>query len=265
MMNISTNRLRVTMLLFAFAAGLALASLGILGTLSAQAAEGEQVKEADVVVQFDDHDVIIRPITFTGEISGLRALELSGLDIITATFSWGQALCAIERVGCPADPCFCPDGVFWGNSYWGDGTWTGYPIGAADTVISKTGAVDGWRWGTGDPPAPAPDVQAAQSGLDWLQEKQSMTDGSYGGNVSSSLDVLLAIGANHMSADEWRQAPDAPSLMGFVTYSGAGYSRRGVSESGKLGAAVSAADGCWPSGATVWGYLAPFRRGGESR
>ena len=250
MYTINTNRMRVAGLLVAFAAVLALASLGTLGSLSAQAAGDDEVKQADVVVQFDDHDVIIRPITFTGEISGLRALELSGLEIITESFDWGIGLCAVEGVGCPADSCFtCNANEGWGYWYWDHDDWKSYPVGQSGSIISQTGAVEGYRrgrWADELKPAPAPDVQAAQRGLAWLQEQQSATDGSYGGNVSPNLEVMLAIGANHLSAVDWRREQGAPSLMDFVAAAGAGYSKRGVSESGKLGAAAAAADGCWP-------------------
>ena len=64
-------------------------------------------KSADVIVQFDDSDAVIRSIEFNDEISGLDALMLSGLEVVTTTTDFGPAVCSIEGVGCPADDCFC--------------------------------------------------------------------------------------------------------------------------------------------------------------
>lgn len=256
-----SGRLKAAAILVLFAAALIAVSLGVLGTLSAQAAEFEadEVKEASVVVQFDDSDVIVRPISFTGEISGLTALELSGLDFEAQDFGWGTALCSIEGVGCPASDCFCGGNTFWGTSFWNGSEWEGYPVGIADTVISRTGSIEGFRWGEfPETPAPAPEALAAQQALDWLADEQSAENGSYDDKVSPSVGVMLALGANHLDASEWRRSTDAPSLLDYVKIAGIGYSHDGAAEAGRLAAGMAAADGCWsPGAATTASYYSP--------
>lgn len=127
-------------------------------------------------------------------------------------------------------------------------------VGAGDSVISQTGAVEGWLWGEfGNTPwASAEQAQAAQRGLVAIQAGQSITDGGYGGSMPASLDAMLAIGANHLDADDWRAGSplgaNAPSLMDFVLFRAEKYALNGVSEAGKAGVALTAADGCFPPG-----------------
>ena len=170
------------------------------------------------------------------------------------TFDFGTSVCSIEGVGCPTDDCFCGGNTYWGYSYWDGSAWQGYAVGASGSVITATGAVEGWRWGEfGSSQIAATQVQAAQSGLAWLHGEQTAADGSYSGNVRSSVDTMLAIGANRLDADTWRQGVNAPSLLDYVLNNGASYVDKGlaggVAESGKLAVALNAADGCWPEDA----------------
>lgn len=216
---------------------------------------GEEPDEdlaADVIVQFDDHALIVRAIEFSTPISGLHALELTGLDLTIADTGFGPAVCAIEGVGCPADDCFCGGDTFWGYNFWNGEAWEGYPVGASTSVISTTGAIEGWRWGEwGASAAPAPQAQAAQSALAWLGTQQNAEDGSYSGAVSAGLDVLLALGANHQSAADWRVNEDSPSLLDFTVANSVPYAESSVSEAGKLALALGAAAGCYPADAPV--------------
>jgi hypothetical protein len=206
-------------------------------------------------VQLDNSGTVVRQVDVTAPISGLALLEQSGLDVEKANFDWGTAVCSIEGVGCPAEDCFCNDKVFWSYLTWQDGSWVGYPVGPAQSVISTTGAVEGWQWGTGAPlsssPAPA---QAAQKALTWLHSQQVITDGSYASSIASSVESLLAVAANHEDASAWRASPDAPSLLAYVLAQGAEFSQGDVSSAGKLavalsGASLGSADACWPTGA----------------
>ena len=105
-----------------------LAGLFALGSWGAQAAGDKSAddKQADVVVQFDDSRTVIRPITFTTPISGLKALVQSGLQVGTAKTGFGEAVCSIEGVGCPVDDCFCDPNRFWNYTYWDGNAWQGY-------------------------------------------------------------------------------------------------------------------------------------------
>ena len=248
MNRVCDRKWRNSLSIMAIGVGLALLTLLAMGTTAATAADAP--KEAHVVVQLEGADVLVRPITFTGDISGVRALELSGLDVEAQTYVWGTAVCSIEGVGCPLDDCFCGGSTFWSYSQWDGSDWQPSQVGGSASVISQTGAVEGWRWGEYEstPWVSAEQAQAAQRGLAAIQAGQSITDGSYGGSMPASLDAMLAIGANHIDADEWRATPDAPSLMDFVTFAAGGYTRNKVSETGKAGVALAAADGCLPPG-----------------
>jgi hypothetical protein len=206
--------------------------------------------QATLILQFDDNRTVVRKVDFTAPISGLALLEQSDLDVATANFDWGTAVCSIEGVGCPADDCFCNDKDFWSYYSFQDDAWLSYPVGPAQSVLSTTGAVEGWRWGAGNIELSPPDrAEAAQKALTWLRAQQVITDGSYASSAAASVESLLAIAANHEDTSTWRPAPDAPSLLDFVLAHAAEYSQDGVSEAGKLAVALSGAEACWPDGA----------------
>lgn len=203
---------------------------------------------AHIVVQFAPDDRIVRSITFTAPISGLAALEMTGLDVVSKDFSWGIAVCSIEGVGCPADDCFSCSSNSWNYSFWDGSDWQGYWVGADSSDITDS-AVEGFRWGPwdGGSIAPAPPILAASDALEWLRPRQVITTGGYG-NTGSSVDVLLAVGANGIKAADWRRA-DSPSLLSYWTGSGASYANKKAAQAGKLAMGLVAADGCWPLGA----------------
>ncbi len=147
-MTIRQNSLRYAATMIGIAIVLTIVSIISMGALSVQAADNNQTeKTADVVVQFGDTDAIIRPITFTGEITGLKALELAGIDHVTKDYGWGIMICSIDGVGCPESQCDCGGSTYWGYNYWDGSVWQGYMVGASDSVISKTGSIEGYRWG----------------------------------------------------------------------------------------------------------------------
>lgn len=256
MNQVHDKKWQMSLTTLAIGVGLALLALLAMGTTAAQAEDAatSAANQAVVVVQLKGADLAVRPITFTEPISGLRALELTGLDVQMQTYVWGSAVCSIEGVGCPVDDCFCGGNTFWSYSQWDGSDWAPSGVGAGASVISQTGAVEGWRWGEFEstPWATAEQAQAAQRGLAMIQAGQSITDGGYGGSMPASLDAMLAIGANHIDADEWRAGSplgaDAPSLMEFVTFRAAGYAWKKVAEAGKAGVALAAAGGCFPPG-----------------
>jgi hypothetical protein len=220
---------------------MALAALAALALPEARAQGPE--KSAHVVVEFGDGRVVVRPITFTGEISGLTALGLAGLDVV----SDNGAVCAIEGTGCPASDCFCPDN-WWQQSYWMDGAWQdpGWP----PALITAANAVDGWAWGTTWPtvPPPAPSLTAASAALEWLRPRQSNADGGYG-DPGSTVETLLAVAADGYDAAEWRRLAQSPSLGTYLSGRGAAYANSSAGAAGKLAVGLAAGDGCWPIGA----------------
>jgi hypothetical protein len=237
----------------ALAAGLVLALVFLLSAAVAAARPAGPGSQASgvVIVQSGDHDLVARPITFTAPVSRLRALELSGLEVITASSASGTVVCSIEGVGCPAQNCLCGGSSSWRNSYWDGNTWQPYPDPdpSAGPPTVNDGAVEGWRWGEStDALWPARPVTAALQALDWLRPFQSLTDGGYGGE-SSSAEILLSIGANGYPADVWRRQPGGPSLAGYWLGRARSYSSEGVAASAKLAVGAVATDLCWPRNA----------------
>ena len=135
---------------------------------------------ASIIVQFDTQARLVRSIEFTEPISGLKALELTGVEIVTRSYSFGDAVCSIGGVGCPADDCFC-SANYWSYWYWDGADWQGYSVGAGSSVISQTGAIEGWRWGQfGDTLLPITPTIQAHTALEWLTPRQTIT-GDFGG------------------------------------------------------------------------------------
>ena len=233
----------------AFAAGLGLALVLLLSAAVAAARPAGPNSPASgvVIVQSGDHDLVARPITFTAPISGLHALELSGLKVVAKDYGFATAVCSIEGLGCPAENCFCSSNS-WSHNYWDGNVWQAYP-GGAEQVTVNDGTVEGWRWGAwGAAMWPARPVTAALQALDWLRPLQSPADGGYG-SESGSAEVLLSVGANGESAAAWRKQPDGPSLADYWLGRAQAYSSAGAAEAGKLAVGVVETDIGWPGNA----------------
>jgi len=117
-----------------------------------------------IVVQYDDGSVSTHCVTFgTPQITGLEALQITGLDVVYEGGALGARVCKIGPIGCdlPGN-CFCQckgqECLYW--SYWHlvDGTWQYAIVGAASYQVAP-GSVEGWSWGIGTPNrAPEPPV-----------------------------------------------------------------------------------------------------------
>ncbi|MBN2004617.1 MAG: hypothetical protein JXA21_14775 [Anaerolineae bacterium] len=116
----------------------------------------QQPNRAALVVHFGDR-TLTRCVAFDEpELSGYEVLARSGLPFV-ASFDAGPgaAICAIDGLGCPAESCLlCQAPRYW--SYWrlDGGNWTYSALGSSNTTVHN-GDVDGWSWGSGDPPPAA--------------------------------------------------------------------------------------------------------------
>lgn len=231
----------------AFAALLALFTFAPSFDTSIASAKPDKTRTAHVIVQFADHDVAVREITFEQKnITGLQALQQTGFKLEIANTAFGPAVCAINGVGMPANDCFGdPQGRFWAYNYWDGNAWQFYPVGAGDSQVNN-GGIEGWRWGQfGDPAYPATPALAANKALKWLQKQQSNTDGGYG-SASASVETALAIGANTLLEGKWKRATTSPSLLDSLKQNGKAYAKTGAGASGKFALAQSAARACFP-------------------
>ena len=194
----------------------------------------------DVVVDLGNGTTLTRRVSFTEPtLTGLQALQRTGLNLEIVTYSFGAAVCSIEGVGCPATNCFCNPDKFWGYLYW-DGAWQGYPTGPSGSTVAN-GGIEGWVWGAFNdtPPAISRELLAADAALQWMRPQQQL-DGGYR-NVGATLDVILAAAAANRNPAQW-QSVAGNSLLDYVAPRAAGFARQSAAASGKLALAVAAAD-----------------------
>lgn len=120
----------------------------------------EQPNRAGLVIRHGDGRIVYRVVEFTEpEITGADLLLRSQVALVTTAYAGlGQAVCSLDREGCPADNCFCKSytnpAYFWHyyrlNS---DGTWSSMAIGPDSRKIHD-GDIDGWSWTTGESELP---------------------------------------------------------------------------------------------------------------
>lgn len=136
-------------------AGVLAVAVAAMLVTPAGGAAGQSVSRAAVVVDLGD-EVRTARITFSGEITGIEALQLAGFDpVVRAYGGTGGAVCAICDHGCPSDATCLTCG---GADYWayfrapaGTSSYTYSPAGAGATRV-RDGDVEAWKWGRGSPP-----------------------------------------------------------------------------------------------------------------
>lgn len=141
----------------AFAAGIALTTV-VPASVGPSEADAAALHRAGVIVDPGDGSGPHTACVWFEEtsISGLELLARSTFDAGVRAFGGlGGAVCSIDGTGCSADSTCLSCG---GTQYWayatadrGAAAFTQAPAGAGSRTITD-GAVDGWRWGSGDPP-----------------------------------------------------------------------------------------------------------------
>ncbi len=134
---------------------------GIIWALALVATARATGSGAGLVVRHGDGRIVFRYVEFNEpSITGLDLLKRSGLSLVTAPYpGLGEAVCAIDGEGCPAEDCFCKSygspSFYWNYYYIGSsGQWVRSPLGAANRLV-KDGDVDGWSWTSGPPGLPS--------------------------------------------------------------------------------------------------------------
>lgn len=143
------HRIATTLLMLTALLGLTFA-IPVLPTTAAQ-----EPNRVGLVIDFGDGSVMTRCITFSeSEITGYEVLSRAGLSLVTYfDAGLGAGICKIEDQGCPKSSCMtCDAPNYW--SYWhlNGNSWAYSQRGASSHVV-QDGDVEGWRWGTGDPPS----------------------------------------------------------------------------------------------------------------
>lgn len=204
-----------------------------------------------LVIEYAPTDRLVRRIEFTQPITGVTALYAAGRELQSADFGdSGLAVCSVDGIGCPAEDCFC-NTKYWSYESWSGDTWQPYPSGPSSITVAP-GAIDGWRWGEfgGGSLPPAPALVAAAHTFERLEANQDAATGGYD-SESSSIEVLLALGANHIDAGSWRQGTSNPTLLDYWQQNASAYTAEGPANAGKLAVALAAAGTCWPGEAIL--------------
>jgi len=132
-----------------------LLSIALLASAGARgSAQGPN--QVAVIVQYEDGSISTHCVSFeTARITGLEALQQTGLDVVYEGGALGARVCKIGSVGCDLPgSCFCQckgtECLYW--SYWHlvQGTWQYAIVGAASYEVTP-GGVEGWSWGIGTP------------------------------------------------------------------------------------------------------------------
>jgi hypothetical protein len=125
-------------------------------TVDGAPAAGGGPNRATVVVDTGSGPVWSACISFSGEISGIEALEradeiITDLDPVYDVYTGlGKAVCRLRSIG--SDP---PDGLGKTTSYWSfSHNGRVAPVGAGAVTV-RDGDVQGWRYGTGGTPRAA--------------------------------------------------------------------------------------------------------------
>ncbi|MFA5885525.1 MAG: hypothetical protein WDA60_16865 [Acidimicrobiia bacterium] len=138
----------------AFGAAVLFIAVGVVGTAAPAAAA-----ESNAVVVVDTGDAVDWvPISFSGTITGVQALQLAGANLATYGFAGqGLAVCSINGTGHAATDDAClgtpDDPRYWAYFRAPSGAtgWSYARQGGGGSTVGD-GDVEGWRFGTGAAP-----------------------------------------------------------------------------------------------------------------
>jgi len=126
--------------------------VGLLLAVSAPQAGADDYNRAGLVIDYGGNVATFCVSFYEDSITGMDVLERAGRQLVGGF--GGGAVCAIDRVGCPANDCWCecrnPSSgcTYW--IYWHliGGKWVYSSRGAAGYQVHN-GDVEGWIWGSG--------------------------------------------------------------------------------------------------------------------
>ncbi len=232
------NKVRILGILFG-----ALLLMSALGVACARATPAEAEASAHLVVQFADDAAQVRPVSWSGELTRVQALELAGYDVVSD--AEGEAICSIQGQGCPANDCFCADNLWaqgqWDGDDWNTDAWPPPAVAEGDVLAFRLGAQPDYSdWGLSGHLLDAPSYVAASEALAWLRTQQG-DDGGYDDGfdpIGASVRSLLALGAAGHDPHAWGD----PSLSHYLFDSEAertrAYAQGSAAAAGKLAIAA---------------------------
>jgi hypothetical protein len=86
-------------------------------------------------------------VTVPAAATTFDALKAAKIELVSTDSGFGPAVCGINKVGCPADNCFCDQEHFWAYYHLDPATnkWQASAQGV-DAYAPATGAVEGLIW-----------------------------------------------------------------------------------------------------------------------
>ena len=106
-------------------------------------------KQIGLVIAFPDGARHIEFVTVPATATTFDALKVAKIDLVSQTTSFGQAVCSINKVGCPATNCFCDPKQFWAYYHLEGNAWKAAAEGAG-SYVPANGAVEGFAWSGSD-------------------------------------------------------------------------------------------------------------------
>jgi hypothetical protein len=107
----------------------------------------EGTKQVGVVIGFPDGTEHTEIVTVPATATMIDVLNAAKVDVASTNTDFGPAVCGINKVGCPADNCFCDKDHFWAYYHLDPATtkWQASVQGVG-AYAPASGAVEGLIW-----------------------------------------------------------------------------------------------------------------------
>ena len=125
--------------------GVAVLLLASLAGSTLAAEEGS--KQVGLVITFPDGTEHVEVVTLPAAATMFDVLAAAKIDLASADSDFGPAVCGINKVGCPADNCFCDKDHFWAYYHLDPAgkAWQASAQGVG-AYVPPNGAVEGLSW-----------------------------------------------------------------------------------------------------------------------
>ena len=192
--------------------------LGVAATAVAPGCAGAGPNHAALVVTHADGSSVTKCVAFdTPSISGEQLLKTSGIDWSGQSFSFGEAVCAIDREPASYTECLSKDNYWATFTSTAGGAWTMAMVGISDIQIHD-GDAEGFRYvpTTGTPPDPGspkgvcdPAAAATSGAGTSAPTSGSASSGPEPGAIVAVFVVLGLVGLASITVIRRRRAPRA--------------------------------------------------------
>jgi hypothetical protein len=119
----------------------------LLASFAGSALAEEGTKQVGLVITFPDGTEHLEIVTVPAAATMFDGLKAAKIDLVSADSDFGPAVCGINKVGCPADNCFCDAEHFWAYYHLDPASnqWQASVQGVG-AYVPANGAVEGLTW-----------------------------------------------------------------------------------------------------------------------